>query len=544
MAKRFGVMLDMSRNAVMRPDELKKYIKTLADFGYNMVQLYTEDTYEVEGEPYFGYLRGRYSAEELRDVVDYAESLGVEVIPCIQTLAHLNCIFNWKKYAEMLDTHDILMADDERTYEFIENMFKSLRKCFKTDIVHIGMDEAFMLGLGKHLEKHGFENRFDIIYRHLKKVIAISEKYGFRPIMWSDMFFRLANGGNYYDWTNITDEVIAACPDGVDLVYWDYYHTEKSFFDGMIAAHRKFGRDVWFAGGVWTWGANSPLATFSNNSMSKAMAACSEANVENVMFTMWGDNGRECSFWSVLPTLYYLKRYHDGERDMDKIRREFYEITGEDFDAMTDLELPNMVAGNRRESPSNVAKVMLFSDPLLGFLDVTVKDGVGREYASHRDKLREYAKKSGQFGYIFDTLAHLCNVLEIKYGIGAAIRRAYKEGDRQALAALADDARECARRVRDFHAAFSIQWHKENKPHGFEIHDSRLGGVSLRLESVAARIDAYLAGNVPTLEELDEELLPYALSHDQRHVINGTPGTEGIPNFDTQIHAFTVGRTS
>ena len=45
MAKRFGVMLDMSRNAVMRPDELKKYMKTLADLGYNMVQLYTEDTY-------------------------------------------------------------------------------------------------------------------------------------------------------------------------------------------------------------------------------------------------------------------------------------------------------------------------------------------------------------------------------------------------------------------------------------------------------------------------------------------------------------------
>ena len=49
--KRFGVMLDMSRNAVMKPDEVKNYARVLKSMGYNMIQLYTEDTYEVEGEP-------------------------------------------------------------------------------------------------------------------------------------------------------------------------------------------------------------------------------------------------------------------------------------------------------------------------------------------------------------------------------------------------------------------------------------------------------------------------------------------------------------
>ncbi len=56
--KRFGVMLDSSRNAVMKPEQVKKFIKTLAGFGYNMLQLYPEDTYEVENEPYFWYMRG------------------------------------------------------------------------------------------------------------------------------------------------------------------------------------------------------------------------------------------------------------------------------------------------------------------------------------------------------------------------------------------------------------------------------------------------------------------------------------------------------
>ena len=44
-----GVMLDMSRNAVMSVEALKKYFVYLHKMGYNCVMLYTEDTYEVEG---------------------------------------------------------------------------------------------------------------------------------------------------------------------------------------------------------------------------------------------------------------------------------------------------------------------------------------------------------------------------------------------------------------------------------------------------------------------------------------------------------------
>jgi hypothetical protein len=115
MTKRFGLMLDMSRNAVMKPEELKKFAALIKSFGYNMIQLYTEDTYEVDGEPYLGYMRGRYTQKELSDIVEYCESIGIEVIPCIQTLAHLNQAFMWRKYKDIRDTGDILLAGDERT---------------------------------------------------------------------------------------------------------------------------------------------------------------------------------------------------------------------------------------------------------------------------------------------------------------------------------------------------------------------------------------------------------------------------------------------
>lgn len=74
-----GIMLDLSRNAVMNMDSLKNYLKLISKIGYNCVFLYTEDTYEVEGEPYFGYLRGRYSKEEMRELDSYAKTLGIEI---------------------------------------------------------------------------------------------------------------------------------------------------------------------------------------------------------------------------------------------------------------------------------------------------------------------------------------------------------------------------------------------------------------------------------------------------------------------------------
>ena len=86
---RVGAMLDNSRNAVMNVSTVKKMLVHMALLGMNTCMLYTEDTYELEGYPYFGYMRGRYSARELRELDSFALSLGIELIPCIQTLGHL-----------------------------------------------------------------------------------------------------------------------------------------------------------------------------------------------------------------------------------------------------------------------------------------------------------------------------------------------------------------------------------------------------------------------------------------------------------------------
>ncbi len=81
----------MSRNVIMKPQTVKKFVDCISSIGYTMLQLYTEDTYEVKGEPYFGHLRGGYKKEEIQEIDAYCKEKGVELIPCIQTRAQGFC---------------------------------------------------------------------------------------------------------------------------------------------------------------------------------------------------------------------------------------------------------------------------------------------------------------------------------------------------------------------------------------------------------------------------------------------------------------------
>ena len=506
--KCFGVMLDMSRNGVMKPDAVKKFVDYLSAFGYNMLQLYTEDTYEVDNEPYFGYLRGAYKKDEIKEIDAYCREKGVKLVPCIQTLAHLGAIFKWSAYRPINDYADILLIDEPRTYQLIENMFATLAESFSSRKVHIGMDEAHMVGLGRYMDKHGVCNRYELLKKHLAKVVEIAKKYGFEPMMWSDMFFRMANDGEYYGRNVILPkEAIEDVPD-VSLVYWDYYHTKKADYRAMVKAHKKFGKDIWFAGGTWTWVGFTPANRYSLQTMKPAMDVCREEGIENIFFTVWGDNGKECSYFSILPSLYYLKRYYEGETDRKQIAKEFEQITGESFERMMNMDSPNYV-GDNKEGFRNPSKYMLYNDPFFGCLDTQVKEGVNKQYKSYARRFALYAKESKNFGYIYDVLGKLCKVLSYKYDLGVRVREAYQVRDEQVLKGVLTDFKKIEKAVEDFYKSFRVLWHKENKPHGFEVQDARLGGLMLRLKHCRERLQAYLQGELESLPELEEVLLDF-----------------------------------
>ena len=499
--KRFGTMIDCSRNAVMNVNSIKKWIDLTADLGYNLLSLYMEDTYEVDGEPYFGYLRGRYSKKELKEIDLYAKKKGIEVVPSIQTLAHLNQIFRWPKYRSYNDADDILLVGKSEVYELIDRCFKTIDKCFTSKTVNIGMDEAFMLGRGKYYDLNGQEERVEVFLKHLKKVAEIGERYGFKMLIWSDMLTSRS------DDKELVESIKNQLPKNVELIYWDYYSTEKENYDKKIKLNKEFSPNAWFAGGLWSWTGFAPHNVFSIKATEVALKSCIENGVSDVLLTLWGDNGGECSRFALLPALFYASEIAKGN-DESLIKQKFEQKYGIPFDGFLSVDM-QVSAYDGEERTCNPDKYILYNDCFSGIMDSAIWDESQKEYETCAENLSKFIGDSN-FGYVFKTLHALSLAIAEKSLLGIQTREAYKKGDLEKLRALVNNYDLTIKKVEDFHKEYKNQWMTENKPHGFIVQDVRIGGVIMRLKTCKETLIDYLLGKIERIEELEEDLLDCA----------------------------------
>ncbi len=505
-----GGMLDCSRNAVANTRTVLDHLAFSALMGLNCVMLYTEDTYTVEGYPYFGYMRGRYTPEELKTFDDAAHSLGIELIPCIQTLAHLKTTLRWEYAAKMKDDSDVLLIGEEQTYAFIEAMLKSLRPCFRSNRIHIGMDEAEGVGRGKYMNKHGYRDRFEILSEHLNKVCGLAEKYGFRPMMWSDMFFKLGSKKHiYYDPdAAFPENITQMIPANVDMVYWDYYSTDAERYKAMIRSHEKLGRPLVFAGAVYKWQGLAPNHTMTFAVTHPALQACRELGVKEVFATMWGDDGGEVSQDTMLLGMQLFAEYNYKDtvtrEDLMDTFRLCTGFSGEDqwklaIDDLDDTDIYSMRA--------SLSKQILYMDVLQGLLDKHFREwDLGSFYDKKLAEL-ETLEPCPRLEKLYAYYRTLTPILKKKWNLGIRVRDAYKARDKEALTDCARVCEELLSLYEAFHAAAYDLWMEENKPFGFDRVDLRLGGVMRRIRTAKSRLEAYCRGELPRLEELEEEVL-------------------------------------
>ncbi len=514
------VMVDCSRNAVMTKEALKEYIRYLAACGYHSLQLYTEDTIQVKKEPYFGYMRGAYTKEEIQEIDSYLNIFGMELVPCIQTLAHINQITRYDRYQPIIDVNDILLVEEEATYEFLEHLIASVADAFSCRKINIGMDEAHMLGLGKYLDKHGYQERFQLMTKHLNRVLEILHKYQFEPMMWSDMFFRLLSNGEYeLTKDQINSELFELIPKGVQLVYWDYYSMDYKHYSENLKMHRHMSESIGFAAGAWKWTGFAPENGYSLKAGEQSIKACIDHKITNFIVTCWGDNGAEASNFSVLPCLY---QYADSayrqvpmnpttKEERARRNRDFKVLTGLTFDEFMLMDAPNQIFKSLQHCHSNACKYLLYNDVLLGTFDSLVTNDVKAQYEQKAKELEVVISKDTSFSYLFETLQSLCVVLSKKADLGVRIEQAYKNKEKQKMKEIVSKTiPEVLTSLEQFQKKFWYQWQREQKPFGFEIQLIRLGGVKERLLFTKERLEQWLEGGIEQVEELEGERLPFA----------------------------------
>ncbi|MEV5429729.1 beta-N-acetylhexosaminidase [Streptomyces sp. NPDC052701] len=193
-----GAMLDVSRH-FLTVEEVKRYIDQLALYKFNKLHLHLSDdqgwriavdswprlaahggSTEVGGGP-----GGHYTKADYREIVRYAASRYLEVVPEIDMPGHTNAAL--ASYAELncdgvappLYTgtavgFSSLCVDKEITYDFVDDVVRELAALTPGRYLHIGGDEA-------HSTSHADYVRF------MDRVQPVVAKYGKTVVGWHQL---------------------------------------------------------------------------------------------------------------------------------------------------------------------------------------------------------------------------------------------------------------------------------------------------------------------------------------------------------------------
>ena len=509
-----GLQLELSRNGVMRVSTVKKILEYMACCGLNSVVLYMEDVYQLKNYPYFGYMRGAYSEQELKEIDDYAYELGIEVVPAIQVLGHMEQYLRHVESAPVRGTDSILLCGDENTYTFIEEMISTMRRCFRGSKIHIGCDESESVALGNYIKKNGYRKSADIINEHVTRVEKIASKYGFKPIMYSDMYFKMySKTGSQFDYDVEFPENISELVPNVDIAYWDYGQLTEEKYVKMMTAISRMGKKVMYFGGIWGWGDILPRYKYTFKGLIPGVKAAITSSIEDVYATTWGDDGNECNkmyemfAMTVVSEICFKGRCCPME-EIYSMSEFLFGVKEGFFEPISEISMPYEESVDFGLNDTYYGKGLFYTDILYNL--------TGAEEFYREAKLRYIASSKELKGTITfdeyksyeDFAVMVYHILALKAEIITNLRRAYKEGDKDFLKKTACELLPSLKCMySELLPLWQKMWLEFYKPFGWEVINGRLGFVMARVDYAIETLNKYLDGKLKSIEELDAKFI-------------------------------------
>ncbi|EYC13052.1 hypothetical protein Y032_0045g1239 [Ancylostoma ceylanicum] len=145
------VHLDL-KGAPPRPAYFKQLLTLFDELGADGVLIEWEDMFPYEGA--LGKIKNgnAYSQSDALDILQHAESLGLSVIPLVQTIGHLEWILKTKEFSNLRENASYPMVaciGDPLALDLIldsVNQVLTLHSKIKVPYIHIGADELFQMG--------------------------------------------------------------------------------------------------------------------------------------------------------------------------------------------------------------------------------------------------------------------------------------------------------------------------------------------------------------------------------------------------------------
>ncbi len=275
-----GVMLWPSDMGVPTLEELYRLVDMFALMKYNMIQLYF-DTFMFEYDSFRRYLDGKsyITQEEIHLLDAYCRERHIELIANQELLGHMTRWLATDEFkhigipVEGMETPFTMNPLLDESFELAKKIIDDLLPHFSSNLVHIGMDEAYGLGVGDTKAYADTFGNSALLADWITKISEyIKKKHHKRSMFWGDYAVK------YYD-------TMKALPKDVIFVDWGYEQGHK--FDRNILACKEAGIQVYVAPGTQLWNTFTGRTDLMIENIYDAAEAARFFGADGFLLTEW-----------------------------------------------------------------------------------------------------------------------------------------------------------------------------------------------------------------------------------------------------------------
>lgn len=153
---------------------------------------------------------GFYTKDDIREVVDYADSLHITVIPEIEMPGHSEevlAVYPHLSCAGKPHVYDDFCIGNDATFEFLENVLEEVMELFPSEYIHVGGDEATKKGwptcpkCRARMQREGLKDVDELQSYLIHRIERFLNAHGRRLLGWDEILDGgLAPGATVMSW--------------------------------------------------------------------------------------------------------------------------------------------------------------------------------------------------------------------------------------------------------------------------------------------------------------------------------------------------------
>jgi hexosaminidase len=273
-----GLSDDWSRGPLPNMEFVKREIRTLAEYKYNIFSPYFEHTFAYASTPVAAFPGGAMTPDEAKEMVAYAAKYHITIIPEQEAFGHLHHVLKFEEYSPLGETPHghVLAPGDPGTLPLIAGWFGELAKVFPGPYAHIGADETAELGLGRTRDEVKQQGLSKVYLDFLSSIHATLAPNHKQLLFWGDI-------------AENSPELVGTLPKDMIAVPWHY--DAKPEFTKAIEPFKKAGLETWVAPGVNNWNRLYPNNNEAMGNIRPFVRDGQKLGSTGMLNTVWNDDG-------------------------------------------------------------------------------------------------------------------------------------------------------------------------------------------------------------------------------------------------------------